>query len=206
MPLGAPLLGSLPAAAKGGAPALTFWQARLLIASVLPLKQLTPQEALRQIRFIQDSGIVTAMVGLLSAVRGTALYQRLQKENRLLADASGDNTDCSINFMPKKRYAALIDGYKRIVRTIYSPDHFYARVKKFLEEYKPPHIGLSKLQLQHVKAFIMSIVVLGIKGKERLHYWRLFLWCVVSRPRLTPLAVTFAIYGFHFRKVFERIE
>ncbi len=159
----------------------------------------------RQIRFIQDSGIVTAMVGLLNAVRGTALYRRLQKENRLLTDASGDNTDCSINFMPKMRYEALIDGYKRIVRTIYSPDYFYARVKKFLAEYKPPHIGLSKLQFHDVKAFIMSIVVLGIKGKERFYYWRLFLWCVTSRPRLTPLAVTFAIYGFHFRKVFERI-
>ena len=159
----------------------------------------------RQIRFIQESGIVTAMVGLLNAVRGTALYRRLQKENRLLTDASGDNTDCSINFMPKMRYAALIEGYKRIVKTIYSPDHFYARVRSFLEEYKPPHIGLSKIQLHDVKAFIMSIVVLGIKGKERLHYWRLFLWCMFNRPHLTPLAVTFAIYGFHFRRVFERV-
>jgi hypothetical protein len=43
----------LPEAAKGGAPALTFWQARLLVASVLPLRRLTPQEALRRIRFIQ---------------------------------------------------------------------------------------------------------------------------------------------------------
>jgi hypothetical protein len=51
----------------------------------------------------------------------------------------------------------------------------------------------------------MSIFVLGIKENERFHYWRLFLWSVFSRPRLAPLAVTFAIYGFHFRKVFERL-
>jgi radical SAM superfamily enzyme YgiQ (UPF0313 family) len=159
----------------------------------------------RQIQFIQDSGIVTAMVGLLNAIQGTALYRRLQKENRLLADASGDNTDCSINFVPKMRYAALIDGYKKIVKTIYSPDHFYTRVRSFLEEYRPPPIGLSRIQLHDVKAFIMSIAVLGVKGKERFHYWRLFLWCIFRRPQLTPLAVTFAIYGFHFRKVFERL-
>ncbi|KPK70328.1 radical SAM protein [candidate division WOR_3 bacterium SM23_60] len=159
----------------------------------------------RQIQFIQESGIVTAMVGLLNAVRGTALYQRLQKENRLLAVASGDNTDCSINFMPKMRYSTLIEGYKRIVKTIYSPDHFYARVRKFLEEYRPLQKGLPRVKIYEVKAFIMSIIMLGIKGKERLHYWRLFLWCIFSRPHLTPLAVTFAIYGFHFRKVFERI-
>jgi hypothetical protein len=35
------------------APALTFQQARLLLASVLPLKQLTAREAIRRIRFIQ---------------------------------------------------------------------------------------------------------------------------------------------------------
>lgn len=159
----------------------------------------------RQIRFIQNSGIVTAMVGLLNAVRGTKLYQRLKKENRILTEVSGDNTDCSINFIPKMRYAVLMRGYKQIVKTIYSPDQFYARVKKFLENYKPLHSGLGRVSLSEVKAFIMSIFVLGIKEKERFHYWRLFLWSVFSRPRLTPLAVTFAIYGFHFRKVFERM-
>ena len=159
----------------------------------------------RQIRFIQNSGIVTAMVGLLNAVRGTKLYQRLKKENRLLTDASGDNTDCSINFVPKMHYTMLMEGYKNIVKTIYDPDQFYARVKRFLENYKPVHQSLSRVSLTDVKAFIMSIFVLGIKEKERFHYWRLFLWSVFSRPRLAPLAVTFAIYGYHFRKVFERM-
>lgn len=159
----------------------------------------------RQIRFIQNSGIVTAMVGLLNAVRGTKLYQRLHRENRLLTEASGDNTDFSINFIPKMRHATLIEGYQKIVKTIYAPDQFYARVKKFLENYKPLRSGLGRLSFSEVKAFIMSIFVLGIKEKERFHYWRLFLWSVFSRPRLAPLAVTFAIYGFHFRKVFERM-
>lgn len=159
----------------------------------------------RQIRFIQNSGIVTAMVGLLNAVRGTKLYQRLQGENRLLTEATGDNTDCSLNFIPKMQYAALLEGYRNIVRTIYAPDQFYARVKKFLENYRPLHNSLGRLHMSEIKAFVMSIFVLGIKGKERFHYWRLFLWSVFSRPRLAPLAVTFAIYGYHFRKVFERI-
>jgi len=159
----------------------------------------------RQIRFIQNSGIVTAMVGLLNAVRGTKLYKRLKKENRLLTDASGDNTDCSINFIPRMSYSTLMEGYRNIVRTIYDPDQFYARVKGFLKNYKPVHQSLSRVSFTEVKAFIMSIFVLGIKEKERFHYWRLFLWSVFNRPRLAPLAVTFAIYGFHFRKVFERM-
>jgi radical SAM superfamily enzyme YgiQ (UPF0313 family) len=159
----------------------------------------------RQIRFIQNSGIVTAMVGLLNAVRGTKLYKRLKKENRLLSKLSGDNTDCSINFIPKMRQATLMKGYRNIVKTIYDPDQFYARVQRFLENYKPVHQGLTRVSFTEVKAFIMSIFVLGVKEKERFHYWRLFLWSLFNRPRLTPLAVTLAIYGFHFRKVFERV-
>ena len=159
----------------------------------------------RQIQFIQNSGIVTAMVGLLNAVRGTRLYQRLQKENRLLAEASGDNTDCSINFVPKMRHATLIEGYKKIVRTIYAPDYFYARVQRFLENYKPLHQSPTRISSIQLRAFILSVFVLGIKEKERLHYWRLFLRSIFRRPRLAPLAITLAIYGFHFRKVFERM-
>jgi radical SAM superfamily enzyme YgiQ (UPF0313 family) len=160
----------------------------------------------RQIRFIQNSGIVTAMVGLLNAVRGTKLYQRLEKENRLLGDVfSGNNTDCSINFVPKMHYATLMKGYRNIVKTIYDPDKFYARVQRFLKNYKPVHQGLTRVSFTEVKAFIMSIFVLGVKEKERFHYWRLFLWSLCNRPRLAPLAVTLAIYGFHFRKVFEHM-
>ncbi len=157
----------------------------------------------RQIKFIQKSGIVTAMVGLLNAFRGTRLYQRLAKENRLLKDISGDNTDCSINFIPKMHHKTLIEGYKRIVNTIYSPDYYYARVKDFLKNYKPLKKKV-KFRLSHIGAFFMSIFVLGMKGKERLHYWRLFFWTMLRRPRLLAMSVGFAICGFHFRRVFNK--
>jgi radical SAM superfamily enzyme YgiQ (UPF0313 family) len=159
----------------------------------------------RQIHFIQSSGIVTAMVGLLNAVQGTELHKRLEKENRLITQFAGDNTDCTLNFVPKMRPQKLIQGYKRIVKTIYSPNFFYARVKKFLEHYSPPKKKHSRISWSDIKAFGLSLFVLGVKGKERFHYWRLFLWSVFSRPHLVPLAITFSIYGFHFRKNFEKI-
>jgi len=81
-----------------------------------------------QISFIQKSGIVTAMVGLLNAPPGTRLYQRLKNENRLVKDFTGNNTDCSLNFIPKMNHETLIDGYKHILNTIYSPEHYYERV------------------------------------------------------------------------------
>jgi radical SAM superfamily enzyme YgiQ (UPF0313 family) len=156
----------------------------------------------KQISFIQRSGIVTAMVGLLNAPRGTRLYRRLKKENRLLNDTSGDNTDCSLNFIPKMNIENLINGYKKILQTIYSPKHYYERVIKFLKEYKPKRLKRKTyLKFSYLKAFFKSIWVLGIMGKERFYYWKLVSWTLVRHPRFFSLAISFAIYGFHFRKI-----
>ncbi len=158
----------------------------------------------RQISFIQKSGIVTAMVGLLNAPRGTRLYHRLKKEKRLLNDPSGDNTDFSLNFIPKMNIETLMNGYKKILNTIYSPKHYYKRVKTFLKEYKPKPLKKKfNFNFCDLKAFLKSIWSLGIKGKERLHYWKLISWTLVRRPRLFHLAISLAIYGFHFRKIVE---
>ena len=157
-----------------------------------------------QIRFIQKSGVVTAMVGILIALPRTQLYERLKKEQRLLKETSGNNTDFSTNFIPRMDYDLLISGYKKVLSTLYSPGHYYERVRTFLREYIPPQKKLFHLRLNYIAGFIRSIIVLGIIGKERLHYWRLLLWTMFTRPRLIPQAVTFAIYGFHFRKVFEK--
>ena len=158
-----------------------------------------------QINFIQKSGIVTAMVGLLNAPRGTRLYQRLKKENRLLQDISGDNMDSSINFIPKMNYETLINGYKHILNTIYSPRQYYERVRTFLKEYKPNKgKRLSELEFYHITGFIKSMWFLGIKEKGRRYYWKLLISTLLKRPRSFPLSVSLSVFGFHFRKVTEK--
>jgi len=156
----------------------------------------------QQIDFIQKSGIVTAMVGLLQAPRGTRLYERLKKEGRLLDDMSGDNVDGTTNIITTMSLDTLREGYKRILQTIYSPQCYYKRVKTFLREYPPPKVHAS-LCFQHVLAFFRSIYRLGIIGKERAQYWKLLFWTLFRHPKSFPLAITLAIYGHHFRKTYE---
>jgi len=162
----------------------------------------TPSIFQRQIDFIQKSGIVTAMVGLLQAPPGTRLYERLKQEGRLFSRMSGDNVDGTTNVIPRMNLETLRDGYKRIMQHIYSPQHYYQRVKTFLKEYKPPKIK-APITSEHILALFRSVYRLGIIGRERIHYWRLFLWTLFNRPRLFPLAITLAIYGYHFRRVCE---
>ncbi|MHB8122128.1 MAG: B12-binding domain-containing radical SAM protein [Desulfuromonadaceae bacterium] len=158
----------------------------------------------RQIRFIQESGIVTAMVGLLSAIRGTKLHERMANEGRLLGDHSGNNMDSDLNFIPRMEIKTLVGGYRTILETIYSPKNYYQRVISLLTEYRPQHLGKFRLQRGYVGALFKSILFLGVIGRERLYFWKLFFWSIAKCPRLFPLAITYAIYGFHFRKVAEK--
>jgi len=140
------------------------------------------------------------MVGLLQAPLGTRLFDRMKNEGRLVKTFSGDNVDGSTNIIPKMGLESLREGYRRILSQIYSPDLYYKRIITFLREYKPSRIRVH-FEMQYILAFLRSIYRLGIKGVERVQYWRLFFWTLFRRPRLFPLAITFAIYGFHFRRV-----
>jgi len=154
----------------------------------------------RQIDFIQKSGIVTAMVGLLQAPAGTRLYERLKKEGRLLGYMSGDNLDGTTNFITRMDLDTLRAGYRKIMLHIYSSKNYYRRIKTFLREYKAPQIDIP-LNWQSILAFFRSNIRLGIIGRERFQYWGLFWWTLFKRPGLLPLAITLAVYGYHFRKV-----
>jgi radical SAM superfamily enzyme YgiQ (UPF0313 family) len=162
----------------------------------------TPSIFQRQIEFIQKSGIVRAMVGLLQAWPGTRLYERLKREGRLLEYISGDNADGTTNIIPNMNLDTLREGYKKILRTIYSPEQYYQRVRTFLRDYKPPKIK-APLDFHHILVCFRSIYHLGIIGKERVHYWKLFLWTLFRRPELFPMAIRLAICGHHFRKISE---
>jgi radical SAM superfamily enzyme YgiQ (UPF0313 family) len=161
----------------------------------------------RQIEFIKESGIIVAMVGLLNAPKNTRLYSRLKREKRLLKNISGNNTDLSLNFVPKMNRKKLIEGYKEIIKEIYSAKPYYERVKRFLTEYKPSkklrfHFGLIRCHFGYSGAFFKSIWFLGLINKERKYYWKLFFWSLFRHPRILPQAITFMIYGFHFRRTF----
>ncbi|MFO7713108.1 B12-binding domain-containing radical SAM protein [Desulfosarcina sp.] len=163
----------------------------------------TPATFQRHIDFIQQSGIVTAMVGMLQAPPGTLLFERLQKENRVVGQISGDNVDGTTNIVPKMGLSTLVEGYQTIMAHIYSPRHYYQRVRTLLREFGNPH-AKAPMDFQRCLAFFKTCLRLGIIGRERLHYWYLLLWTLIRKPRQLPLAITLTIYGHHFRRICER--
>lgn len=154
----------------------------------------------KQIEFIQKSGIMTAMVGLLQAPYGTALYHRMEIEGRIINNMSGDNVDGSTNIIPKMDLRILKNGYHEILDKIYSPKYYYDRVRTFLKDFEPSNYK-KIINFDEIYALFRSIFELGIFGPERRYYWRLFFWSLFHCPKKFPLAITLTIYGHHFRMV-----
>jgi radical SAM superfamily enzyme YgiQ (UPF0313 family) len=153
----------------------------------------------RQTDFIQKSGIVTAMVGLLQAVPGTKLHERLHLQGRLLGKTTGDNVDGTTNFVPRMDRKKLHDGYRELMDHLYAPGPYYRRIRTFLREFRPQDRP-GAVTLQNLRAFARASVRLGVIGRERFHFWGLLFWTCFRRPKLFPMAVTLSICGFHFRK------
>jgi radical SAM superfamily enzyme YgiQ (UPF0313 family) len=156
----------------------------------------------RQIDFIQRSGIVSAMVGLLNAPKNTRLYQRLENEKRLTIEATGNNTDSSMNFIPKMGYNELLEGYKKIIYNIYTTKPYYERLRRHLLNYNRLYYRKKIISFPLLSAFIKSVFIIGFLDRGKLEYWKLFIWTLFHRPRLFIDAITYTVYGYHFRKVF----
>jgi len=158
----------------------------------------------RQFEFIQRAGVVTAMVGLLTALPQTRLYARLAREGRILADSVGDNTAAVLNFVPRLDRSSLFAGYRELMQSLYSPANYYRRVRAFLVYWQPrgPRLRLASTDL---RAFLRSLWALGVVRRGRLAFWHLLWTTLIARPRKFRAAMEFAIIGYHFRTVAERL-
>lgn len=158
----------------------------------------------KQIQFIQKTGVVTAMIGLLTAIPGTRLYKRLEKEGRLLFKSSGNNTDLngSLNFEPKMERQKILEGYERVMNTIYSPEMYYNRIRTFLRHYRPK--AQTCLEENDFLTLFRSLWFLGVADRQNgsAHYWRILKDTLYNYRQAFSDVVTLAIYGYHFRKLF----
>jgi len=162
----------------------------------------SPSVFQHQIDFIQQSGIVSAMVGLLNAPKNTKLYDQLKAENRLTTEATGNNTDLSMNFIPKMNYDELLEGYKKIIENIYTSKPYYKRLRRLLLNYNNLYKRKTKIDFPLLRAFFKSVFIIGFLNKGRSEYWKLIVWTLFHRPESIVDAITYTVYGYHFRTIY----
>ncbi|MCP4713406.1 MAG: DUF4070 domain-containing protein, partial [Planctomycetes bacterium] len=156
-----------------------------------------------QIKFIQQVGVVTAMVGMLNVLPQTRLWHRLKAEERLLEQTSGENTDSQLNFIPKMTRENLLEGYQKILSTIYSPKQYYARINTFIKNFKPR--AKNRIKFEDYIAAFRSMWSIGVRSPSRFLFWKLMARTSLTKISALPIAVEMAIYGLHFQKISERI-
>ncbi len=169
----------------------------------------------RMVEFIQKSGIPIAMVGLLQAMPGTQLFRRLGREGRIVDAGGGDNTGGKLNFLPHMDAAKLVEGYRSVLKRIYSSAAYYERVKLYLSRTQPKpgkKSGRQRVSRQqwltraNARAFVTSIVRQGIFGRQRWSYWK-FLLAVATRYRhCVGAAMTLAVMGYHLQVITRKLS
>lgn len=157
----------------------------------------------RLVEFIQSSAIPIAMVGLLQAMPGTQLFRRLSGEGRILHAGNGDNTGNDINFLPRMNANRLVEGYRSVLRQIYSSDAYYERVLAYLKRCHPQY--RSNISLRNARAMLLSIIRQGLLDNARLSYWKFVLRAATRYRRSFGAAMTLAVMGYHFQILTEQI-
>jgi radical SAM superfamily enzyme YgiQ (UPF0313 family) len=176
---------------------------------ILGLDGDTPDAFDTHIRFIQQAAIAMAMEGLLTVLKGTDLYCRMEREGRLRGDTTGNNLDTQLNFVPEMPEAVLKAGYKRVLNTIY--DHrlanYFARCWTLLQNLdrsqapKPMH---TPLRLTEMMRFTLASTkqLMSVQGPAYLQ----FLSRVITRhPDMLWEAFELAAKGYHLRKITEQV-
>ncbi|MBL0210353.1 MAG: B12-binding domain-containing radical SAM protein [Holophagaceae bacterium] len=153
----------------------------------------------RQIRFIGQAAIPTAMVGLLTALPGTRLHTRLASEGRLLfTSVGGNNThDLELNFLPRMDAGLLRAGYKRVLAEVYRPRRYFARCLDLIRRMKPHKASVRRIRLVEVRAFFHSLIRQTF-SRYTFAYWSYLLRGLTLRPRMLAELVTMAVKGHHF--------
>ena len=153
-----------------------------------------------QIEFIQETGIPISLIGLLTALKGTNLWTRLERENRLL-DKPIEIDDTALNFKPQMDPQTLVEGYLRVIGTIYDStlENYFNRCLTLLENLNPvPHL------YKPVSKHILYAAIMGIRQRltpEQLPVFSRYIAKVsLEHPRLLPLAIRLAGMGYHCEK------
>jgi radical SAM superfamily enzyme YgiQ (UPF0313 family) len=154
----------------------------------------------RQFDFIQESGIITAMVGLLQAPLGTKLYDRMKSEDRIIEEMSGDNADGTTNIKTKMDQHILITKYRKLMTDLFSPGPLYKRIRIFLSYFHPITRPVS-LTKNDILSLIKTVWYMGVTGSDRFEYWGLVWWVLTRMPSNFAIAITLTVFGYHFRQV-----
>lgn len=148
----------------------------------------------RQKVFIEEAAIPWAMVGMLQALRHTALHIRLKKEGRLYENTTtGDNLSVP-NFRTTLPRKELVEGYCDLLESLYSPDAYFTRALRSIEiwQTRKPQVPAKIGWDLKIKGLFGGLWHLGVKSHYKMAFWKALTTILVRHWR-QPVKV---VHGF----------
>ena len=168
-----------------------------------------------QYQFIMKSGIQAAMIGLLTALPKTPLYERLEKEGRLISKKNyGDNSKLDTNVMPKQMgYKEMVSGYKQLHHRLLSNRGIAKRIKNKTRYLINPNNG-SEFSLMRGLKSLRNFGIHGLLPGKMPRIFHFLRTIPLFKPGLIPLVVQDWIIGLsmkdyvnrHFSQEFEKVN
>ena len=159
----------------------------------------------RQYRFITASGIQVAMVGLLTALPRTPLYERLECEGRLLPEVQhGDNTKLGTNFVPKRMgYQEMVLSYQSLFRRLFTDREIARRIRQKTRYLRQPAIP-RQYALGEGLRILGRLFTRGLVPGGPLRLFRFVRTLGGARFQAWPQVITDWIVGFSMRDYIDR--
>ena len=149
------------------------------------------------IRFIEETAIPFAMVGILGALPNTPLYKRLEKEGRLREEQPGHQFGLT-NVITRLPALDLVRGYRRVLETVYDPENFLQRTRRNLDEWREAPGANRPTSLTDIVRGVRAIVGQGLRSFYRKAYWSYLWWLVRHHPLRLARGIHRAAPGHHF--------
>ena len=154
-----------------------------------------------QIEFIQETGIPMALIALLTALKGTDMYERMKSEKRLLEAPTGTYA-MFLNFRTEMDRRTLIEGYKRVIATLYDPtlENYFSRCLTLFRHLKPVRHLRKRRSRSEIDAAFMR-VRRRLSAKQVPAYSKFIGKVSRDYPRFLPDAIYLASLGHHFERI-----
>jgi radical SAM superfamily enzyme YgiQ (UPF0313 family) len=155
----------------------------------------------RQLELISRLPVPRAMVGLLGAAPGTALWRRLESEGRLRRDSTGDQFGRP-NFDPTMDERTLVAGYRRLLAALYDANAFYERAGLVVDR-----VGDVPTPMRRgtIRALVRAVWGIGVRGRRRRHFWRLAARAARRGPSVLARGLSLAALGEHMIRYTEEV-
>jgi radical SAM superfamily enzyme YgiQ (UPF0313 family) len=159
----------------------------------------------RQLQFIDKTAITWAMAGVLQAPPTTALFDRMKREGRLIADSEATTNFSPPNFKTVLPLPVLLRGLSTLLSGLYTPEAYFGRAFRSIDSWqprasqKPPELPMP----YNLKVLFASMWQQGVRSDYRGAYWR-FLSLIIRKWALQPaklwLAFMVLLASNHFLK------